>query len=126
MTTRTSTDRTFSNLDWPLVLSLGAVALVRPLLSILGISTGRPWVSVLVTLAITALWIASAVRWRVQNPLVTLALVGGTYGVLAIVINVAIQGDFSKLPAVALVAIPVTNVIWGGIAGAIAAAIRRA
>lgn len=123
--TQTSTGNILSNLPWTLIVILGAVGLVRLLLSILGISRGVAWISILATLVIMAIWIGVVVLRRVSHPFATLVFVGGMYGVLAMVLNVAIQGDFSKLPMAAIVAIPVTNLIWGAIAGVIAVAIQR-
>jgi hypothetical protein len=123
--TQTSTGNILLELPWTLIVVLGAVGLVRPILSILGVSEGLPWVSILATLVIMAIWIGVVVLRRVPHPFATLVFVGGMYGVLAMVLNVAIQGDFSKLPMAAIVAIPVTNMIWGAISGFIAVAIQR-
>jgi hypothetical protein len=123
--TQTSTENILSNLPWTLIVILGAVGLIRPILSILGVSRDLPWVSILVTLIIMAIWIGVVVLRRVLHPFATLVFVGGMYGVLAMVLNVAIQGDFSKLPMAAIVAIPVTNLIWGAISGFSAVAIQR-
>jgi hypothetical protein len=123
--TQADTEEILLALPWSLIVVLGAIALVRPILSILGISTGLPWVSILATLGIMAIWIGVIVLRRVPHPFVTLVFVGGMYAVLAMVLNVAIQGNFSKLPAIGIVGILVTNLIWGAISGLIAVGIRR-
>lgn len=123
--TQADTKEILSELPWTLIVVLGAIALIRPLLSIFGISRGVAWISILATLVIMAIWIGVVVLRRVPHPFVTLVAVGGMYAVLAMALNVAIQGNFSKLPVVGIVGILVTNLIWGAISGLIAVGIRR-
>lgn len=123
--TQNETGVQLSDLHWPLIFVLGAVALVRPTLSILGYSDGRPWLSILATVLIMVVWIGAVLIRRVQQPIITLVAVGGMYAVLAMILNVAIQGDFSRLPLFGIVGILVTNLVWGGISGLIASGIRR-
>ena len=122
---RNGTGTALPDLHWPLILALGAGALIRPTLSILGYSDGRPWMSILATILIMAVWIGAVSIQRVRKPIITLVAVGGMYAVLAMILNVAIQGNLSKLPVIGIVGILVTNLIWGGIAGLIAEGIRR-
>lgn len=100
-----------SDLHWPLIFVLGAVALIRPTLSILRYSDGRPWLSILATILVMAVWIGAVLLLRVQNPIITLVAVGGTYAVLAMILNVAIQGNFSRLPSIGIVGILATHSI---------------
>lgn len=123
--TQNQTGVQLSDLDWPLIFILGAVALVRPTLSILGYSDGRPWLSILATVLIMVVWIGAVLIRRVQQPIITLVAVGGMYAVLAMVLNVGIQRNFSRLPLIGIVGILATNLVWGGISGLIASGIRR-
>ena len=124
---------------WGLILVLAAVALVRPLLSIadaydaLG---GGPLGPVAVTILIAALWVGAVVTTRARNPLLTLTLAGGLYGVFAILLQQVIwnlflggapEGAPSSTPVlvVSWVGILVTNTIWGALLGAIATVFGR-
>ena len=129
-----------ANLRWGLIAVLGAIALVRPLLSIagayddlfLGGATGR----VVVTILIAAVWIGAVLIRRVPNPLVTLAAAGAAYGVFAIVLQQTMWNlVLGKVPAEApdstpvlvasWVAILVTNTIYGGFLGLVATVLDR-
>ena len=81
-------DRQFQT-QWPLILGLAALALIRPIISMVGLSEaiGQPVVSIAVTLLISLVWIAVVVRARVSRPVVTLTLTGLAYGVFAILIS---------------------------------------
>jgi hypothetical protein len=78
-----------TSLRWDLTFPLAVLGLVRPLLSILGAygSFEGPWGPIVVTIFIAAIWVGVLVIGRVPNPLVTLAVVGGVYGVLAILLQ---------------------------------------
>jgi len=117
----------------PLAIGLGALALIRLLMNMLGLleRIGQPAASITVTILITAVWIGAAVLLRVENPLKTLLLAGISYGIFAIVISAIaspilegrLQGPITN--PFAIVSVILTNAIWGLIAGAIAAAIRK-
>lgn len=117
--TNIGTDLT--NLHWPLILALGAVALVRPFLSILGISG----VSILATVLITVVWVGTVVIRRIQHPILTLTAAGGMYGVYVIIMMLV--GDPSRVAQLGYAgsSIVITNLVWGGISGLIAAGIHR-
>lgn len=115
---------TVSTVNWRLVFLLGAFALVRPVLSILGLSDGRPWVSILTTVVITVLWIGIVVWARAQRPVLTLALTGGMYGCLAIVLGIILQGKLA-IPVFVLPFVIGSNAVWGAFSGVIAAGIDR-
>jgi len=112
----------------PLVLGLGAIAVIRPLMSMLGLleQIGQPYASLTVTLIISIIWIAVVVRKKVDNPLMTLVYTGIAYGVYAIVISAImspilegqLQGPITN--PFAIVSVLVTNAIWGLITGGIA------
>lgn len=125
----------FSRQHWPLVLALGAVALLRPVLEPAGV-TGElgPVGPLLVTLAITVFWIVVVELRRVSRPVVTLVCAGIAYGVftvaLSAVLSLSLAGEV-RVPMVTPVLFGVPSVLfvnaaWGGIAGLVAAALRRA
>jgi hypothetical protein len=127
-----------ANLRWGLIAFLGAVALVRPLLSIagaydfLGGATGR----VVVTVLIAAIWIGVVLIWRVPNPLLTLAAVGTAYGVFAIFLqqimwNVVLgevpaeAPDTAPILVISWVAVLVVNTVYGAFLGLVATVVDR-
>jgi hypothetical protein len=127
-----------ANLRWGLIAFLGAVALVRPLLSIagaydfLGGATGR----VVVTVLIAAIWIGVVLIWRVPNPLLTLAAVGAAYGVFAIFLqqimwNVVLgevpaeAPDTAPILVISWVAVLVVNTVYGAFLGLVATVVDR-
>ncbi len=79
---RPTLGETVRSLSWPLVLGLGALALVRPLLMVLGVdgAIGRPAAPLLVTLVLTVVWVAAIVVARPAHPLATGVAVGLVYG----------------------------------------------
>ena len=126
------------NLRWGLIAVLGAVALVRPLLSIagaydlLGGAAGR----VVVTILIAAVWIGAVVILRVPRPLLTLAAAGAAYGLFTILLQQVMWNlvlgevpaeapDSTPVLVVSWVAILVTNTIYGAVLGLIATGIGR-
>lgn len=129
----------FANLRWKLITLLGAVGLVRPLLSVsgtyefLGGAAGR----IVVTVLIAAIWVGVVVATRrVQNPLATLAAAGGAYGIFTILLqqvmwNFVLGGAPPEAPSsapvllISWIAILVINVIWGAFLGLVASGIRR-
>ncbi|CAG7658711.1 hypothetical protein ACFQI7_36195 [Paenibacillus allorhizosphaerae] len=120
-------------LNWFFIIGLAALALVRPLMSMLGWleSIGQPTASISVTIVITLTWIAIAVLGRVDEPLINLTFTGVTYGVFAIVISAILspilEGQL-KGPITnpfAIVSVLVTNGIWGLCAGLIATVIQN-
>jgi hypothetical protein len=66
-----------------------ALALVRPLLSIVGLmdDLGKPLAPVVITLVISLIWIAAVGLSSVPNPLLTLVFTGLTYGALSIALS---------------------------------------
>lgn len=122
------------NLQWPLVWGLGALALARPLASILEYQldlSGGPAVSLTLTGVISLIWIAVVGLTGVARPVLTLVATGLTYGVLSIalsgllspVLTGELQGPLAM--PVAIVPVLITNVIWGAVAGAVALLVQR-
>lgn len=119
--------------SWPLVLGLGALALLRPLARITGAADalGAPTGPLLLTGLVTLVWIGVVGLGRVPRPVLTLTLAGVAYGVyivplsavLSTVLTGTLQGPLAM--PIAIVPILVTNALWGGLAGLLALAVQR-
>ena len=120
-------------LHWPLILGLGGLALVRPFLSVIGVMDrlGKPAAPLLVTAAISAIWIAAVGFSRVARPVLTLIAAGVTYAVasmvLAAIVSFFLDGHFDGPLTVPFAIIPVlvTNAVWGAITGGLALLLQR-
>ncbi|GGD60475.1 hypothetical protein [Paenibacillus nasutitermitis] len=120
-------------LNWSLIIGLAALALVRPLMSLLGWleKIGQPTASISISIVITIIWIAVAVLGRAERPLIHLTFTGLAYGGFAIVISAILspildgelRGPITN--PFALVSVLATNAIWGFLAGLAAAAIQK-
>lgn len=123
------------NLQWSLVLGLGALALVRPLLNIADLADqlGRPLVPLLATLVISVVWIAAVGLSRVAQPVLTLVFAGLAYGAFSIVLSATLspiltgelQGPLATPFGIGVVAVLVVNAIWGAVTGAIALLLQQ-
>ena len=82
-----------SKREWLLIPGLAALALIRPIMSMLGLSRaiGQPFASIAVTLLISLVWLAVAVRARFSRPIVTLTLTGLVYGIFAVLISAVLS-----------------------------------
>jgi hypothetical protein len=122
-----------NQLHWPLIIGMGALALVRPFLSITGWmdGLGRPFGPIFVTALISVAWLVIVVIAKIRDPLLTLACTGLAYGVFAIALSAILSplltGALAGPLAHPLAVIPVlvTNLLWGGIIGSIAWGIQR-
>lgn len=120
-------------LNWKLIATLSIIALVRPLMSILGISDaiGKPVASITTTIIISIVWITTVYIKRDSQPMLTLFFVGISYGILAIIISGILspilaghlQGPLTN--PFAIVSVLVTNAIWGLITGLIASVLLK-
>jgi hypothetical protein len=126
---------TLENLHWPLVLGLGALALVRPLIRIIVDPTGTsdaPVTAITVSIAISLVWIAVIGWTNVAQPVLTLVCAGLVYGMLSIVLSAVLSpimtGQLQGPLAMPFTIVPVllTNAFWGLLAGLIALLVRRA
>lgn len=117
---------------WPLVVGLGAVALVRPVLNIFEVMDDvKPAGPLVVTAVITVVWVVAVLVAREPHPVRTLVYAGLTYAVLAIALSGIVspikdgelQGPLTN-PA-AIVGVLAVNALWGLVAGVIAQALRR-
>lgn len=122
------------SLQWPLVLGLASLALVRPLVNIVADQLGTkppPVVPIGITLATTIVWVAVVGLSRVAQPVLTLVAAGVGYGVLSIVLSAILspiltgelQGPLAM--PIAIVPVLVFNAAWGAVAGALALLVRR-
>lgn len=118
------------SLQWPLILGLGALALVRPLIRIvqdqLGISSGGPAVPVLTTVGISIVWVLVVGLGRTAQPVLTLLCTGLAYavfstilsGILSPILTGELQGPLTN--PIAIVTMLLTNAVWGLAAGVLA------
>ena len=117
-----------------LILGLGLLALVRPLASIVVEQSGHELGAaprLLLTAAITLVWVAVVGLGRAPRPLLTLVLAGLVYAVAAIVLSGILSplllGHLSGPLAQPLAIVPMllVNALWGLIAGLLALGVRR-
>lgn len=123
------------NVHWPLVWGLGALALARPLASVVEFQldlSGGPAVPLTITGVISVIWIAVVGLTKVVHPVLTLVAAGLVYGMLSIVLSgilsPVLTGELQGPLAmpVAIVPVLVTNAIWGAVTGGVALLIQRA
>ncbi len=133
MTIKETTKNDLRGLPWVTIIALGAFSLVRPVLSIVGAYDDGPLEKPVGPLIFTALiivvWIGTAVLRRFPRPLESLAFVGVTYGVLALLLNLSLQPflDDAEVPPVpGMIGILVFNAAQGAVCGLIALALLRA
>lgn len=120
-----------SKREWLLIPGLAALALIRPIMSMVGLSRaiGQPFASIAVTLLISLVWLAVAVRARFSRPIVTLTLTGLVYGIFAVLISAVLSPILTgqlQGPATnpfAFVSVLLTNAFWGLVVGVIARAV---
>ncbi|RRO20525.1 hypothetical protein EIL87_01125 [Saccharopolyspora rhizosphaerae] len=120
-------------LSWPLIASLGGLALVRPVLSMTGALDvlGRPWSPLAATAAISLVWLAVVVWRREPRPVLTLTCAGVVYGALAVLLSAVLSpvlhgelmGPLAAPAGVGVVVVLVTNAAWGAVVGLVAWAV---
>ncbi|MBQ0985673.1 hypothetical protein KBZ10_14340 [Streptomyces sp. F63] len=127
MATKETARNDLRELPWPTIVALGAFALIRPVLSIVGAYDDGPLEKPVGPLVFTALiivgWIAAAVVLRSPRPVATLTFAGVAYGVLAVLLNIALQPflDSADLPPVpGVIGIIALNAAQGAVCGLIA------
>jgi hypothetical protein len=120
-------------LRWPLVAVLAAVALLRPLFSIVRLSDslGKPATPLLLTAAISLIWTLAVGLSRVPEPLLTLVTAGVAYALAVLVLSaplsLILDGELKGPLATpqAIVPLLVVNGLWGAVCGAGAMGLRR-
>lgn len=123
----------FQSLHWPLILGLAALALIRPLFSIVGLSDvlGKPATPLILTAAITAAWVLIVGLSRVPHPVLTLVAAGLAYALASIVLSAVLSpiltGELQGPLAMPLAIIPllIVNALWGLITGGLALLLQR-
>jgi tetrahydromethanopterin S-methyltransferase subunit B len=119
-------------LHWPLIIGLGALALIWPVMNVTRLmdNLGRPFGPILMTVLISLAWLVIVVLVRVHEPVLTLVFTGITYGVFAILLSAILSpiltgqlmGPITN--PVAIVAVLITNAIWGALVGLCALALQ--
>lgn len=133
-----STKQEINRLPWPLILSLGVFALIRPVIKIFGDVFNydvSSLATIIITIFIAVVWITITVRLKVKKPVLVLALSGVVYAVLSIAMAIVIQllapdlGDgeakISTLLTAGLIATTIFNLIYGAFLGFIASLVQR-
>jgi hypothetical protein len=120
------------NLKWRLIIPLAVLALIRPLLSMMGIYRNLPGIlePVLATALIVMIWISVVLARKVPNPVITLAATGGVYGIFVPLLqqfmwNFVLEKAPATPPPIAYISIIVTETLWGATVGLIAIGVRR-
>ena len=124
------------SLHWPLILGLGMLAMIHPLTATV-VSTHRHdglpvGLAIMLPIAISAAWIGIVGLTRVRHPVLTLVLAALAYAVFSTVFSAVaspiisgrLQGPLSAPPTI--IAVLITNVAWGAVAGLLALALQRA
>lgn len=127
-----------NQLPWTLIVSLGVLALIRPVVKVFGDVFDydvSALATIIITAAIAITWIGVVVKLNTKRPVIVLAVSGVVYAVLSIVMAVAIQlfapdlGDddakISVLLTAGLIASSIFNFIYGAFLGLIASLIQR-
>jgi hypothetical protein len=120
-------------LHWRLIISMGALALIWSLMNTTGLMGGMMGGlgRIVLTVLISAAWLAIVLFFRVREPLLTLIFTGIAHGVFALILSVVILPILSGELAgpitnpFAIVAVLSTNALWGLVVGLIALGIHR-
>lgn len=120
-------------INWKISIILGTAALIRPLMSILGVMEiiGQPYTSLGLTLLISIVWIGTVVLTKEKRPILILVMAGVSYASFAIILSGIlstlstgeIQGPLTN--PLALISVFATNIIWGLITGCISWVIMK-
>ena len=117
---------------WGLIAALGAFALLRPVLSIVGAYAAgpleKPTGPLLVTALTIVVWAATVLVRRTPRPVQVLALAGAAYGVFATALNLALQPFLEGaelVPVHGAIAMTAFNAAQGAVVGLIVLGIRR-
>ena len=119
-----------SEVSWPVVLGLGALALLFPLTHLTGLrdALGSAPTGLLLFGVVIATWIGVVAFGRVPRPVLTLTLAGAVFGVVLVGLSVTLRtlpdvdGRLLVLGAALEIA---RSVVLGALAGLLAAALQR-
>ncbi len=117
--------------SWPVVLGLGALALLFPLAELTGASDafGAVPTALLLLGLVAAVWIGGVGLFRVPRPVLTLTLAGAVSSVVLIPLPCALgtRPGVGGVPAVLVGAFEVArSTVLGALAGVLAAAVQSA
>lgn len=114
-------------INWKIVIALSIFALIRPLMSIIGVTEfiGQPYASLTLTLLISIVWIVIILYKDIETPIYHLVMAGILYALFAIILSAVLSpillgqlmGPITH--PFAIVSVFMTNIIWGGITGII-------
>ncbi|MFI1338390.1 hypothetical protein ACH4U7_51755 [Streptomyces sp. NPDC020845] len=117
----------------PLVAGLTAVALIRPLCSITGLSDalGKPAAPLVLTAAISLTWILVVGLGTAREPVPTLVAAGLGYALAVLVLSAVLsplltgrlQGPLAH--PISIVPLFAVNALWGALCGVCAGGLRR-
>ncbi len=119
--------------SWAAAVGLGLLALLRPVARLSGAvdALGTPAGPLLLTGAVTAVWVLVVGLSRLPRPVLTLTLAGVVYAVatipLSAVLSTVLDGSLAGPLAtpVAIVPLLLVNAAWGALAGVLALAVRH-
>jgi len=119
-----------AKINWPIIVGLAALALVRPLLDLIGLLDlmGERATNMILTIGTLITWLAVVVSKRLNRPLLHLVLTGLLYGVFTILISATFAPFFSSQSITnpfAVGGIVIVYALWGLLIGLIAAAILK-
>ena len=126
---------TTQSVSWPLVLGLGAFALIRPVTRLVAtqLAVDLPTlVPLALTVVITTVWVAVVGLGRTSSPVLTLLFSGLTYALLSLVVSGVVSpildGELRGPLASPAAIIPflALNAGWGLLAGFLALGVQRA
>lgn len=121
-------------INWKIVIALSTFALIRPLMSIIGVTEyiGQPYTSLTLTLLISVVWIAVMIYKDTETPIQHLVAAGILYALFAIILSGILSpvllGELTGplTHPFAIFSILMTNIVWGGITGIISWVIMKA
>lgn len=124
----------FNTLQWPLIIGLGAFALIRPLVRVVEHQLGADMgvaAPIILTVLISVVWVAVVGFSKARHPVLTLLFTGLTYAVLSIILSGILspildgrlEGPLAN--PIAIVPVLLINAAWGLAAGGLALLTQR-
>lgn len=116
-----------ADLRWWMILSLGLLALLRPLTRMTGVLEAP----ILTTVLLTFVWVAVVGLTRTPRPVLTLVLAGLVYAAAATLLSAAVSGltdGTLRGPLtrpLASISMLLTHAAWGLVAGLVALGVQR-
>ena len=116
--------------SWPVVLGLGALALLFPLAELTGVpaALGEAPTALLLLGLVAVVWIGGIGLGRVPRPVLTAVLAGVAFGAILVVLSLAL-GTGPDVDGTLLVGVAAFEIgrsaVLGALAGLLAAAVQR-